>query len=413
MKKRTLKTVKDFLTFRLKVGGKLLLGLSGGPDSLALFHLLLECRPFLDFQLHVAHIDHGWRKESKQEAETLQRLVTYQRLPFHLKTLSHVPEADRENWCRNERLKFFSALHAEHYFQAILLAHHADDQAETLLKRICEGASLRGLGGLLEERTLNQLPIWRPLLSLRKKELEDYVQSKRLQPFQDSTNADSSYLRARIRQQIFPHLEEQFGKQIGKNFVKFGSLFQEMREYFDEKAASFEPYLTRGSFGDHLDLSPGFHPLELKCFLQKYAQENKAHLTHDACRLLLRLIERKRSSHRIEAPPLTFIVNRFHLFMIPGSFPDFFADQSQWKRVKKGSWINFWKGEVAYPKDYESTICLDQLDAVLKKKMKKWYSSHRVPPFLQSRAPLFIKRGQLIGECLTGKPLKKELKVFL
>jgi len=220
-----MRIVKDFLSIRLKKGAKLLLALSGGSDSLALLHLLIECRASLDFDLHIAHIDHGWREESLEEAKILEKLARSLRLPFHLHILKEIPDKDRENQCRIQRLQFFSTLHKQYHFQALLLAHHADDQAETVLKRICEGASWRGLGGLLEEKEIDGLPIWRPLLSVRKKRLETYLSQKHLTPFQDKTNLDPAYLRGRMRSKIFPDLEVAFGKQIGNNLVKLGHFF--------------------------------------------------------------------------------------------------------------------------------------------------------------------------------------------
>ncbi|MCB1082086.1 MAG: tRNA lysidine(34) synthetase TilS, partial [Chlamydiia bacterium] len=79
--------VKDFLTLRLQKGAKLLLGFSGGPDSMALLHMLIEAKETLDFSLHLAHVDHGWREESAREAEALEKVAKYFDLPFHLHRL--------------------------------------------------------------------------------------------------------------------------------------------------------------------------------------------------------------------------------------------------------------------------------------------------------------------------------------
>ena len=232
--------VKDFLTLRLKKGATLLLGLSGGPDSMALLHFLLEAKKELDFSLHVAHVDHGWRVESGKEAEGLRRVAEHHSLPFYLYRLEKMEGGDLENRCRNERLKFFRTLHAEHHYQALLLAHHSGDHAETVFKRVAEGAGLRGLGGLYAERSIENLSVWRPLLPLKKEDLLAYLHKKKLRYFEDFTNQDPKYLRARMRETLFPTLEGIFGKRMEGNFARIGKMCQELADYFEEKGEEIE-----------------------------------------------------------------------------------------------------------------------------------------------------------------------------
>ena len=120
--------VKEFLASHLEGKGPLLLGCSGGIDSLALFHLLVEVRHFFPFDLHVAHIDHGWREESRAEAGKLKKYIEGFNIPFHLHTLNHIEiGGNLEDRCRKLRLGYFSSLQRLYNFQALLLAHHADN----------------------------------------------------------------------------------------------------------------------------------------------------------------------------------------------------------------------------------------------------------------------------------------------
>eukprot|EP01136_Pigoraptor_vietnamica_P021045 Opistho-1_new@70746 len=196
MKDPLLLLIRAFLKRHLVSSGPLLLALSGGNDSLALFHLLLACRRFFGFTLQVAHVDHGWRKTSGEEAKSLADMVEKLGFPFHLHTLSPQSSfADRnlEAQARKERLAFFKKLYQQHACQALLLAHHADDQAETVLKRLLEGASLFALGGLKEVTTLQEMQVWRPLLSVPKKELASWNMQKGLTPIEDETNSDPRF----------------------------------------------------------------------------------------------------------------------------------------------------------------------------------------------------------------------------
>jgi len=390
--------VKDFLSIRLNKGAKLLLALSGGPDSMALLYFLLECLPQLDFSLHLAHVDHGWREESGEEARVLDRLAAQLRLPFHLHTLKDMTGPDLENRCREERLAFFMRLNREHHFQALLLAHHSGDQAETVLKRVFEGGGLRALGGLREIKIFGDFPVWRPLLSFSKSELLSYLERKHIPYFKDHTNHDTTYLRARMREELFPEIERQFGKKIQRNCVRLGALCQELSLYFEEKSRAIKMKLLRGPFGDCLPLE--FHPLELKYFLKEYSEGSN--LSSDALDLLIRLIQQKKYSRQIHAPPLTFYINRSHLIILKDPFPNFFEEGERWKPVVSGTWQSFWQGEVAVPKGDVQMESLSNLEARLKKKMKRWYASRHVPAFFYEKAPIFIKEGEIVGECLTG-----------
>ena len=391
-------TIKNFLSLHLKEGAKLLLGLSGGPDSMALLYFLLEYRRIFDFSLHLAHVDHGWRKESKKEAQTLQHLASQLKLPFYLHTLRDMMGPDLENRCRQRRLEFFERLHQEHHYQALLLAHHGGDQAETVLKRVFEGAGLKALGGLYPVRSWDTLTLWRPLLSYKKEELISYLNQRQLPYFEDPTNSDTAYLRSKMREEIFPKIERQFGKNIQKNCMRLGAMCQELSQYFEEKSQKIEEKLIKGPFGDCLPLV--FHPVELKYFFKRYAQG--AHLSSEALDLLIRLIQQKRNSLEVPAPPLTFYINQNYIFILRKPFPSFLESIDKWRIIEKGAWQSFWQGKIAIPKGDIQMERLSNLEPRLKKKIKKWYASHHVPSFFYERAPIFLREGKVAGECLTG-----------
>ncbi len=121
----------------------LLLGLSGGPDSLALYYGLLSCQRKYNISFHIAHIDHGWRLESAQEAEQMRQLAERAGIPFHLKKLKPAElKGNLEMACRIERYRFFAELCQTCSFQGVLVGHQRDDQSETILKKLLEGGPL-------------------------------------------------------------------------------------------------------------------------------------------------------------------------------------------------------------------------------------------------------------------------------
>jgi tRNA(Ile)-lysidine synthase len=255
------KTVKKFIDAKGDRALPLLLAYSGGPDSKALLYALLEA----GIKPHLAHVDHGWREESAREAAELQTEAVELDLPFHSIRLPVRPEKNAEDFCRQERLQYFRKLFDEFPFQALLLAHHKDDVAETALKRIFEGAHLSFLGGMTDVSQLLGMTIWRPLLTVRKKELLAYLKAKSKIGLYDKTNDDPVFLRARLRQIVIPQLATTFGKEIVPNLALLSIRAFELKEYLDRKVASI-PKL-RGEWGVAFDLK-GVERIEARHLLK-------------------------------------------------------------------------------------------------------------------------------------------------
>lgn len=395
------RTVRDFLTLRLEKGAKLLLGFSGGPDSMALLHALKECQENLDFSLHVAHIDHGWREESGREAKALRQVAKHLKVPFHLKRLEKMTGGDLENKGRKERLSFFAELQEKEGFQAVLLAHHLGDQGETVFKRVAEGAGVHGLGGLFPERKIGKVLIWRPLLKTQKKEIFAYLKKKKLHYFDDKTNVDPRFLRSRMRTSLFPELEKIFGKRMEKNFARLGTLCQEISHYFEEKGEKIREKLVTGPFGSYLDLKDIDSILELKFFLK-----NAYPISHDALEVLIKLIRQGHSSRQVVASPYSFHLSRSYLFIVDLRHHSFFDAPECWTAEGSGDWKTFFQGKIR-KEGAGKWISIDALTPLLRRKLKKWYSSHKVPLFFFEKAPLLLTPSGEVQECLTFSSDKK------
>jgi tRNA(Ile)-lysidine synthase len=293
-----LQTVKKFLQEKAPLNKPLLLGFSGGADSLALFHSLVELSKIFPCHFHAAHIDHGWRQESGKEAFALEKYVTGFGVPFHLKTLK---QCQGEEHARNERLSFFAFLYRQLDCRALLLGHHGDDQSETVLKRILEGAHLTSLGGILEDSCYEGMPIWRPLLKHRKKEIYAWLKEKSLAPLEDPTNQDPRFLRSRMRREILPWLAKKFGKEISGNLCKIGSSTQELKNYLEKQIQPYYKLIEKKEGNIRIDfnsLDP-FEPVEIKTFLKKLTDEENIVLSYEALTTLYDLIKRGASKKKI------------------------------------------------------------------------------------------------------------------
>lgn len=219
-------------------GSTIIVGLSGGPDSVFLLHYLAWLAPQKNLTLIAAHLDHGWRTESVQDAQFCQELTVQYNTPFILKHLkdtlvSFKSSGSKEELGRKARRAFFEQVAKEHNAQAIALAHHADDQMETFIMRIIRGASLTGLAGM---KTKEGLYI-RPLLNLNKQEILDYLHEHQIPYVTDASNQSDEYLRNRIRNQVIPALKS-CDERFEKNFAHTHAKLVETEESLQELCAA-------------------------------------------------------------------------------------------------------------------------------------------------------------------------------
>ncbi len=185
----------------------LIVGLSGGPDSVFLLHYLAYLRAQRSFTLVAAHLDHGWRTDSSDDVQFCQELcknLDVQLVIAHARDLgvSLQRHGSQEALGRSLRRSFFETVRQNHQATAIALAHHADDQQETFFIRLMRGASLTGLTGI-QPRNGHYI---RPLLTIAKADILAWLAHHKIAYCNDSTNTAPTYLRNRIRTDALPAL---------------------------------------------------------------------------------------------------------------------------------------------------------------------------------------------------------------
>jgi tRNA(Ile)-lysidine synthase len=275
-----LQRLDEFLNGYYTAGLPIIIGYSGGPDSSALLHACWKLKKKYSFDLTVIHIDHGWREESASEAEKLKEYVEDLGFEFILEKIEgSLANSNLEEEARLARLKIFQRHFARINAQAVILAHQAQDQAETVLKRLFEGSHITALGAMKKCSTFENMILWRPFLEIPKEELISYCHVNKVEYLLDRTNEDPRFLRARMRKNLLPLLEEHFGKQIQENLARFSETVHEMVDYFAEKL-ELEPD----------DLSK-MHPFEAKLALKKIAERNSLKLGKQHIDQLYKLLE--------------------------------------------------------------------------------------------------------------------------
>lgn len=198
-------------------GGRVVVALSGGPDSVALLHILLDLQARGELVVAaVAHFHHGLRGTDADDDERFSSdLATSLDLPFHagrgdVRARAHAERRSVEDAARIARYEFLAETAGRVHASAVAVGHTLDDQAETFLLRLIRGAGSRGLAGIRPRAGI----VIRPLLDIRRATLRDYAQAKKLAFRVDTTNADVTIPRNRVRHELIPRLERDYSAGI-------------------------------------------------------------------------------------------------------------------------------------------------------------------------------------------------------
>jgi tRNA(Ile)-lysidine synthase len=215
-------------------GDTILIGLSGGPDSVCLLHVLTILREKYELSLHALYIDHGLRPgETDREIEFCNRICEKHNTPFMMKSIevksyAKTEKLNMQEAARQLRYRTYEETSYKTNAHKIALGHTADDQAETVLMRLFRGSGPTGLAGIPPVRK----NIIRPLIEVERKEIESFLDSEGIDFMIDSSNTKKDYVRNRIRLTLIPMLRE-FNPDITGTLSKTAALFRDEERYFE------------------------------------------------------------------------------------------------------------------------------------------------------------------------------------
>ncbi|MBA2369604.1 MAG: tRNA lysidine(34) synthetase TilS [Candidatus Protochlamydia sp.] len=425
-----IETVSLFLKKYCPVGRPVLLALSGGPDSLCLFHSLLACKKKGLVDFHAAHVNHRWREISDQEAEILGQMVRSHGIPYYEKTLNPSRfKGNLEAFCRVARQGFFQDLYVMHNFQGVLTGHHQNDQAETILKRVLEGSYWTHFEGLKAEKYVNGTRFLRPLLHVPKNAIHSFLNGYELMAFKDPTNEDEGFLRARLRKTVLPWLNEKFGKNVHSALINLSSEMAEINAYFLQKNSSILNSFKDGRLGKYWDLQKAPPTsVEMKHLMRAILEREEACFSRSQIDRAVEGLIKNDADLIFESMGKRMVIDRSKLFIL-NAFPEL-----NWKRgllleeglnhtggnwkiaVKKipfcpfqqvPSWEEAWNGNFKVyvpvmkyqivPPTYNAKV------AGCSSSLQKMWSNNKVPSFLRKIIPILLSDEGKAHEFLTGK----------
>lgn len=236
MKNKVLNTIKKYNL--IQENDKIVIGVSGGPDSMCLLHIINGLKEKLNFEIVVAHINHMIRKEAEEETQYVKNFCDKLGIKCYIKRIDVIDKSNKEKIGTEEagrkaRYDFFEEVLNIVNANKIATAHNENDNAETVLMNIFRGAGTSGLKGIEPIRDNKYI---RPIIECERSEIEEYCRVNKLQPKIDKTNFENVYTRNKIRNVLIPEIKKEFNPNIIESLNKLSILARQENNFIQEYA---------------------------------------------------------------------------------------------------------------------------------------------------------------------------------
>ena len=233
LKEQVLSTIKKYNL--IENGDRIVIGVSGGPDSISLLHILNKLKKELNFEIYVAHINHMIREEADEETKYVKDFCKKLNIECFVKRIDVTKIANNlkrgtEETGRKIRYEFFSEVLEKTSSNKIATAHNNNDKVETILMNILRGSGTSGLKGIEAIRDKKYI---RPLIEVSREEIEKYCIDNDLNPKIDESNNENIYTRNKIRNVVIPYIKKEFNPNILKTINRLSEVATEENEYLN------------------------------------------------------------------------------------------------------------------------------------------------------------------------------------
>lgn len=237
MKQKVIETIRKYSL--IEDGDKIVLGVSGGPDSISMLNILKEIKEeqIIKFEIYVAHINHMIREEAIDDEKYVEDYCNRNNIKCYIKRIDVVKIANdkkigTEEAGRNARYDFFEEILKETDSNKISIAHNKNDKIETIIMHLLRGSGLSGLKGI---EPIRDNKFIRPLIECERSEIEQYCEENNLNPCIDKTNFENEYTRNKIRNIVIPYIKQEFNPNILQTLSRLSEVVTEEVEYVDKQ----------------------------------------------------------------------------------------------------------------------------------------------------------------------------------
>jgi tRNA(Ile)-lysidine synthase len=285
---------------------------SGGPDSIALLHVMRNIAAEFRLSLVIIHVNHGLRgDESEKEEQFVRTLGDSMKLPVAVRKIS-IPairkreQGSVENISRRERYRYFEEMTERYNLDKIALGHNQDDQAETVIMKFLRGSGLGGLRGILPVRDGMYV---RPLIGVSRGEILAFLREEGVQYMNDSSNVDDIYVRNRIRNRLIPGLKEQYNPRLTENIARMADIIRLENDFIEQYVDDALLKLNIIYEGNQIGITiPDFkllHPVLRLRIIKRLLQNrtsSKMKISYVHIKAVIDLIEGPRSNSLLNLP---------------------------------------------------------------------------------------------------------------
>ena len=290
---------------------RIVVGCSGGPDSMALLDMLLKIRNKYHLFIVVATVNYNVREESVEEFNYVRKYCEDNDLIFESKSVSNYSNENFEFEARVIRYRFFKELVKKYNLNYIMVAHHSDDLIETIMMKIVRGSNLKGYSGFKKIVDFKDFKIVRPLIGFTKAELIKYCDNNNIKYYVDSSNNNTEYTRNRFRKVLLPFFKEE-NNEVHKKFLKFSNTLNDTYNYVSRERdkALDRCYKDNSILIDKFLLEDEFIQKEILYYLLSELYDNDLYLVYDKhIELIMNLINSNKANSSINIPD-GYIVNK-------------------------------------------------------------------------------------------------------
>ena len=306
--------------FKFNKNDTIVIGCSTGPDSMALFDLLLKIKDKYNLQIICAHVNHNVRKQSIEEEQFIKKYCEERNIVIESMVIEKYGDDNFHNEARNIRYHFFEKVVEKYQANYLMTAHHGDDLIETILMRITRGSNISGYSGFHKIVDKDYYKIVRPLIYYTKDELLEYDLKNNVPYYIDDSNLKMKYTRNRYRKHVLPFLKEE-ESNVHRKFLKFSETIEEASIYIEKERDKALKTIIDNKTGkikidEFLKVDSYIQKEILYYIMADYYQDDLILINDKHIDLLLSLIENKKANMAVNLPNEIIAVKSYNEFYL-------------------------------------------------------------------------------------------------